>query len=396
MRIATQASARKAPPGRHNAGRGLYLIVSVDKQSRRWVFRYTKPSTRRVTELGLGNATLLTLAEAREKALDCRRAVAKGLDPVEQKREARRLQVTFAEMASVYLATKQQEWRGERSYHKASLLLNTYASPLSTKSVNTITADDIEACLRPLWHRSRTQGKRTQAAIYQVFELAISKGYCTNGNPCDWRIMKCRFPKVPSVRHFTTMDYMQVPAFVKRLHSAQECGSALSPFVIEFLILTACRTNEVTRMRWGEIDWEQKLWVIPASRTKAAREHRVPLVDRALVLLKQQFQCAKGDYVWRGRRGRPINNRVLYRYLIRSMKVPVTVHGFRSSFRDWAGNETHFDRVTCELALAHKAGDATELAYRRSDELEKRRRLMQEWADWCEGRLAIPSQPQSH
>jgi integrase len=136
-------------------------------------------------------------------------------------------------------------------------------------------------------------------------------------------------------------------------------------------------------MRWEEIDWEQKIWTVPASRTKAAREHRVPLSVRVLELLKLQFQTAKGDYVWRGRKGRPINNRVLYRYLIRSMKVPVTIHGFRSSFRDWAGNETHFDRITCELALGHRAGDATELAYRRSDALEKRRALMGAWSQFC-------------
>lgn len=389
MRIATHINVHNAPLGRHNAAPGLYLIVTA--RGRRWAFRYTKPSTRRVTELGLGNATLLTLAEAREKALDCRRAVAKGLDPVEQKREARRLQVTFAEMANVYLTIKQQEWRGERSYHKAGLLLNTYASPLATKSVNTITADDIEACLRPLWNCSRTQGRRTLAAIYQVFELAIAKGYRTNGNPSDWRIMKHRFAKVAHVRHFTTMDYMQVPAFVKRLHSAQECGTALSPYVIEFLILTACRTNEVTRMRWEEIDWEQKLWVIPASRTKAAREHRVPLADRTLELLKCQLckgDLRKDDYVWRGRKGQAIDDRALYIYLIRSMKVPVTIHGFRSSFRDFAGNETHFDRVTCELALAHKAGDATELAYRRSDALAKRRALMDAWANFLVNQTA--------
>ena len=359
-------------------------------RSRRWAFRYTRPSTRRVTELGLGNAALLTLAEAREKALDCRRAVARGLDPIEQRREQRRSQIAFAEVANAYLAIKQQEWRSERTYHKAWLMLNNYASLLATKSVDAITADDVEAALRPLWNRSRTQGKRTQAAIYQVFEYAIAKGYRTANNPADWRIMKRRFPKVAPVQHFSTMDYMQVPAFVERLHSAQECRTALSPFIIEFLVLTACRTNEVIRMRWEEIDWEKRTWIVPASRTKAAREHRVPLTDRALVLLKQQFQFAKGDYVWRGRKSQPINDKALYIYLIRSMKVPVTIHGFRSSFRDWAGNETHFDRVTCELALSHKAGDATELAYRRSDALEKRRKLMEAWADFCDGKTGTP------
>ena len=377
MRIATHINVHKAPLGRHNVAPGLYLIVTA--RGRRWAFRYTKPSTRRVTELGLGSASVLSLAEAREKAHDYRRVVAKGQDPVEQKREQRRSQIPFAEMANVYLAIKQQEWRGERSYHKIFLLLNTHASSLATKPVNIITSDDVEMALRPIWTRSRTQGKRTQAVIYQVFELAIAKGYRTANNPADWRIIKRRFPKVAPVRHFTTMDYMQVPALVKRLHSAQERDTALSPFVIEFLILTACRTNEVTRMRWEEIDWEQKVWTIPASRTKAAREHRVPLVDRALELLKRQL-CKGGDYVWRGRKRQAIDDRALYIYLIRSMKVPVTIHGFRSSFRDFAGNETHFDRVTCELALGHKAGDATELAYRRSDALAKRRALMDAWA----------------
>jgi integrase len=337
--------------------------------------------------MGLGPAELVTLAEARDKALDYRRAVAKGLDPVEAKREALRSQITFAEVAKTYLTIKQQEWRSERAQNKMSLLLNTYASPLANKPVNAITADDVEAALSLLWNRTRAQGKRTQSAIYQVFELAIAKGYTTN-NPADWRLMKRRFPKLGAVRHLTAMDYMQIPAFMKQLHRAQESRTAISPYVIEVLILTACRTNEVIGMRWQEIDWEQKIWTVPAARTKAAREHRVPLSGRTLELLKLQFQSAKGDYAWGGRKGRPINNRVLYRYLIRSMEVPVTIHGFRSSFRDWAGNETNFDRVTCELALAHRAGDATELAYRRSDALEKRRKLMQAWADHCEGKAS--------
>ena len=387
MRIATHIQATKAPPGRHNAGPGLYLIVSPDRQRRRWAFRYTKPSTRRVTELGFGSAALITLAEAREKAFDYRRAVAKGHDPVEQKREERREQISFREVADAYIAIKQQEWRSESSYRSARFLLNTYASSLATKPVNTITADDVEATLRPLWDRSRTQGKRTQSVIYLVFEFAISKGYRTNGNPCDWRIMKHRFPKLAPARHYTAMDYMQLPAFMKRLHSAQECDIALSPYVIEFLILTAARANEVARMRWEEIDWEQKVWTVPASRTKSGREHRVPLAVRALELLAQRRKSLQ-RVVWPSRKGAPIGAKALYLYLARYMRVPVTIHGFRSTFRDWAGNETHFDRVTCELALGHRAGDATELAYRRSDALAKRRALMEAWTQYCQGTSA--------
>jgi hypothetical protein len=242
MRITTQASAQKAPPGRHNAGRGLYLIVAAEQQSRRWVFRYTKPSTRRVTELGLGSAVLLTLAEARDKVLDYRRGVAKGLDPVEAKREQRRLQITFGEMANAYITVKQPGWRSESHYNKFRCLLNTYASSLATKHVSTITANDVEAAVRPLWNRAPSQGKRALMAIRQVFDYAIAMGHCSINNPADWRIMKYRFPNGARTRHFTVMDYMQVPAFMKQLHRAQS-RTAISPYVIEVLILTACRTR---------------------------------------------------------------------------------------------------------------------------------------------------------
>jgi integrase len=254
---------------------------------------------------------------------------------------------------------------------------------LATKHVNTVTADDVEAAVRPLWNRAPIEGKRALTAIRQVFDYAIAMGRCTINNPADWRIMKYRFPNGARGSHYTAMDYVLVPDFMKRLHRVQERSWALSPYAIEFLPLTASRSNEVTGMRWSEIDWEQTVWIVPAARTKSGREHRVPLVDRALVLLKQRLQASKADDVWKSHKGRPINGHALYVYLTRDMKVPVTIHGFRSSFRDWAGNETNFDRITCELALAHRAGHATELAYRRSDALEKRRALMDAWSQFC-------------
>ena len=261
----------KAPPGRHNAAPGLYLIVSQDGQSRRWAFRYTKPSTRRVTELGLGSATVLSLAEAREKAHDYRRAVARGKDPVEAKREQRRAQITFAETASAYIAVKQPGWRSKSHYNTMRFLLGTYASSLATKHVSVITADDVETVVTPLWQRSLTQGKRTLIAICQVFDYAIAMGCRTANNPADWRIMKYRFPEAARVHHLTAMDYPQLPNFVKRLHSRQEHGTALSPYVIEFLVLTACRANEVCRMKWAEVNFDTKIWTLPGERTKSGR-----------------------------------------------------------------------------------------------------------------------------
>jgi hypothetical protein len=274
MRIATQSQVQSAPPGRHNAGRGLYLIVSKDSRNRRWALRYPKKSTRKPTEMGLGTAELVTLKEALDLAFDHRRTIAKGIDPVEEKRNGRHQQTTFAEMASAYIAIKQQEWRSEGHFSAVRMLLNTYASPLATKYVNGITPDDVEATLRPIWSRSRTQGKRTQAAIFQVFELAIDKGYRTDRNPADWRIMKRRFPKVAPVRHFKAMDYQDVPAFVKRLRQAQAqtlgCSRfwALSPSVIEFLILTACREAELAGMKWSGPG--RPIFLIPQQRGKEA------------------------------------------------------------------------------------------------------------------------------
>jgi integrase len=365
----------KAPPGRHRAGPSLYLIVSADGQARRWVFRFTKPSTRRVTELGLGSAHVVTLAEARDRAHDYRRAVVRGEDPIEQKREQRRTQITFEELASAYIAVKQPGWRSENHWRNLRLLLNTYASPLATKIVSSITADDVEAAVRSVWQRSPQQGRRTISAIRQVFDYAMALGHCPT-NPADWRRMKHRFAKTPPGNHFAALDYVKVPGFVKQLHVVQQRNTALSPYVIEFLILTACRSSEVVGMRWSEVDFDAKLWTIPASRTKAAREHRVPLSDRAMALLIQRRKVSDGEHVW------PIGIKAIY-LLTKNIAVGVTVHGFRSSFRDWAGNETNFDRVTCELALGHRAGDATELAYRRSDALVKRRTLMDAWAEWC-------------
>jgi len=365
----------KALPGRHRAGPSLYLIVSADGQNRRWVFRFTKPSTRRVTELGLGSADVVTLAEARDRAHDYRRAVARGEDPIEQKREQRRTQITFAELASAYIAVKQPGWRSQSNWRNLRLLLNTYASPLATKIVSSITADDVEATVRSLWQRSPQQGRRTLSAIRQVFDYAMAMGHCPI-NPADWWRMKHRFAKGPPGNHFAALDYMKVPDFVKQLHIVQQRNTALSPYVIEFLILTACRSSEVVGMRWSEVDFDAKLWTIPASRTKAAREHRVPLSDRALALLIQRREVSDSEYAW------PLSIKAIY-LLTKNLAVGVTVHGFRSSFRDWSGNETNFDRVTCELALGHRAGDATELAYRRSDALAKRRALMDAWAAFC-------------
>jgi integrase len=258
--------------------------------------------------------------------------------------------------------------------------------PLSRLGIANITANDIAAAVRPLRTRAPAQAKRTLMAISQVFDYAIALEHRAD-NPADWkRRLKPLFPRLPDATHYTAMNYAQVTDFVRQLRMEQQRNVALSPYVIEFLLLTACRANEVAAMRWDEVDFDARVWTVPKLRTKTGRPHRVPLCGRTMELLHQQHQCTNGDYVWQSPTGaRAITGAALYKYLTRDMGVPVTIHGFRSSFRDWAGNETHFDRVTCELCLGHKAGDATELAYRRSDALFKRRALMDAWAEYCAG-----------
>ena len=273
MRI-TRQDVKKVPPGRHNADPGLYLIVSKDGRSRHWSFRYTKPATGKVTEHGLGSVDVLAFEEARDKAHECRKAVAQGKDPVEVKRAERRAKTTFADMVTAFIALKRPGWRTEKHGVSMRKLLINHASALATKGISTITSDDIAAALLPLWSRAPDQGKRTLSAIRQVFDVAIGHGHCVT-NPAHWRFMKHRLPNHrAAVKHHVAMNYTNVPGFVRRLHIEQQRHAVLSPYVIEFLMLTACRANEVIKMQWVEVDFNNKLWTVPALRTKTAREHK--------------------------------------------------------------------------------------------------------------------------
>ena len=378
IEITTQAQVDSASPGRHHAGPGLYLLVAMDGQNRRWAFRFRKPSTGKPTEMGLGSAELVKLKEARELAFDYRRAVARDEDPIEKKREARRNKTTFGDMVEAFIAVKQPGWRNRKTCETMYHLLINHASRLADKPICLITPDDVEATVRPLFDQSVDMGKRTLSAISAVFDYAENKELVSR-NPADWKHkMKGRFfHKRREPLNFTAMNYAEVPEFVRRLHHEQQHKTALSPFVIEFLLLTACRCNEVTGMQWSEI--ENKIWTIPADRTKRNRSHRVPLSQRAVALLEQQRERSTGEFVWQTTKGKPIANKTIYLYVVRTMKVPVTVHGFRASFRTWA-RAKQFMRDICELALAHKPRDLTEAAYLRDDALEERRPLMDAWA----------------
>jgi integrase len=394
MRDFPVKQVQAAEPGRHRVSQSLYLHVSPNGRTRRFIFRFTKPSTGRVTEMGLGGDDVMTLAEARAKVHEARRMVARGEDPIETKRGARTASITFADMVSDYLAVAERRMRNPRSVKNVRLLLMKHASKLADMPISRIGAADVNGALRPLWLESPDQARRTVAACLRVIAHAKAMGHET-ASVGDMRDnMRHLFPPVKGEkRRFAALDYRNVRTFVRELRAAQTQGDALSPAVIEFIVLTAARESEVCGMQWSEVNWTERVWTLPPERSKTNTEHRVPLTDRALVLLsRQRGPSVTGEpadpegYVWPGRNGDgPVTGKSVYKYLTQTMGLDATIHGLRSSFRDWAGDMTHYARNDIEECLSHAVGDATERAYRRSDALEKRREIMAAWSEYCSG-----------
>jgi integrase len=339
-------TARKvmlAPPGRHHAGTsGLYLFVSPDAQVRRWIFRYTSPVTRRVTETGLGAITVVSFADAREKALDLRRLIANGVDPVQAKRTERAANTTFAQACEGWISTHKPGWRSESQLRNVRLLLLGYGRALAHVPIATITPNMVQSALTPLWERAPAQGRRTLAMWTRVMDYAKAKGLRVGDNPAAWRgCHEYRFPRRRSTdkRHYVAMPYEEVPNLIQLLRIRQ--ARSKTAIALEFCILTASRTGEVLNARWSEFDLENKLWVIPAPRTKTSREHRVPLSDAATELLVHQKEHTNGsEFVFTGYSRKALSPKPMI-LLLRKIDTAATVHGFRSSFRDFCGNETN-------------------------------------------------------
>jgi integrase len=393
MKDFTAKQVQAAGPGRHRVSASLYLFVGDGGSPRRWIFRYTKPGTGRVTEKGMGSANVVTLQEARAKVHDYRRLVANGGDPVESQTGAKNLAPAFTAVANEYLDIQARRFRNPGSVKNARLLLLKHASGLADMAIDSIGSSQIDAALRPLWLQSPEQARRAVAAVLRVLKYAKAKGHTTAGVADMRESMAALLPHVRGQkRHFIALDYKDVPAFVRELRAAQTQGDALSPTVIEFILLTACRENEVCGMQWREIDWTERVWTLPAARSKTDTERRAPLCDRLIALLVRQRGPEAGveprpdNYVWPGRNGDgPVTGKSVYKYLTQTMGISATIHGFRSSFRDWAGDTTHFARNDIEECLGHAVGDATERAYRRKDGLDKRRVIMEAWANHCAG-----------
>jgi integrase len=268
------------------------------------------------------------------------------------------------------------------------MTLTVYAASLANKPVDAITTDDVLTVLQPLWTTKASTASRLRGRIEKVLDAARAKGLREGENPARWRgNLDHLLPKRSKLAcgHHAAMAYEDVAALVGRLRETDSVGA----LALEFCILTAARSGEVLKARWSEIDLDKKIWTVPADRMKAGREHRVPLSERAVAILKRLAEIRTGDFVFPGRRkNRPLWDMAM-NWMLRQVKADgATVHGFRSSFRDWCGNETHFSREVAEAALAHAVGNEVERSYRRLDALEKRRQLMQSWSEYIDSTRA--------
>ena len=383
------AVSRKKKPGRYGDGHGLWLQVSRSG-TKSWLFRYMRHGKAR--QMGLGPVHTISLAEAREKATECRKVLLAGDDPIEARR-ARRMAagvdaargITFKECAEKYVAAHEAGWRNEKHRAQWKSTLKTYVYPvLGELSVAAVDTALVLKVLEPIWTAKPETASRIRGRIEAVVDWAKAREFRDGDNPARWRghLDKLLAPrrKIARVRHHAALPFADLPVFMADLRKQD----GISPRALEFAILTAARTGETIGVRWPEIDLKRKVWVIPPERMKGSREHRVPLSSRGLEILKTLPRDGKSDFVFPGgRAGNPLSNMALLGALRRMGRTDVTSHGFRSTFSDWAAETTAYPREVVEMALAHAVSDKVEAAYRRGDLFEKRRRIMEDWSTYC-------------
>lgn len=375
-------SARTAVgPARLADGGGLFLLVDPGG-SRRWLFRFR--SAGREREAGFGSYPAVSLADARRRRDEARALISSGGDPIDAKRKAEvstKPVMTFGAFADELIPTLSSGFRNAKHAAQWSSTINAYASSLRSKPIADVTTDDVLACLHPIWTVKTETASRLRGRIERVLDAAKARGLRTGENPARWRgHMDQLLPKPKKLRrgHHRALPYQDMPAFMTALRAR----SGVAARALEFLVMTAGRTSEVIEATWSEIDPDMRVWTVAGSRMKAGREHRVPLVDRAIEILAEMKAIRRGDFVFPSfRADKPLSNGA-FDALLERMAAPATAHGMRSAFRDFAGDETNHAREVLEAALAHSVGDETERAYRRGDALQKRRALMQDWGEY--------------
>jgi integrase len=380
-------------PGMYADGAGLYLQVTGDggkRVAKSWIYRFTLRG--RAREMGLGSFATFGLADARAKAEECRRLTHDGTDPIEARRRRRAelaldagRSLTFGACAEQYIAAHSAGWRNAKHAAQWRATLNTYAAPV----IGALPIPDIDTSLvmkvvEPLWIAKPETAARLRGRIEAVLDWATVRGYREGSNPARWRghldkLLPAR-SRVHTVQHYAALPYEELPEFMASLHFQDGVAAR----ALEFLILTAARTGEVLGAQSEEINGN--IWIVPAARMKAGKEHRVPLSPPALAIADQTMAYG-GAFLFPGaKRDKPLSNMAMLALLRRMGRADLTAHGFRSTFRDWAAERTDHPSEVVEMALAHAIDSRVEAAYRRGDLFEKRHRLMDDWAGFCGGK----------
>ena len=375
--------------GYHNCAQGLYLQVSRQR-TKSWLFRYTSPITAKRREMGLGSLSFVSLSEARQQAVINKKLVIAGKDPIEERTAAQiRLKLdqarklTFKEVAEACINSKAHEWKNAKHAMQWKNTLKQYAFPvIGHLPISDVTTDLILQVLEPIWVTKAETASRLRQRLETVWDYGKARNYVSGENPAKLRghldAVLPKTSKIKRVRHFPALAYKEIGSFISDLRA----HSGYSPLALEFLILTAARTSEVTGAKWKEIDFTEKVWIIPAERMKTGKEHRVPLAKRAIdILLSMTSNRNPAEHVFPGwKRNTGLSNNAFLALLKKMGRSDITPHGFRSTFRDWASEEAHqFANETIEQALAHTIKNKAEAAYRRGDQLERRRQLMNDW-----------------
>ena len=388
----TTLAVKNAKPGRHADGGGLHLLVK-ESGSRSWVYRFMLRGKSR--DIGVGPAAgidAVPLAAARDLAAALRIRVKAGVDPLSERLEAiaaaaaaaqmsKVAGITFKTVAEVHIAANEGSWRNPKHRQQWGNTLASYVYPvIGDLPVAEVATAHVLQILEPIWNEKPETASRVRGRIETILNSAKARGYRDGENPARWRghveqILPARTR--PSRGHHKAMSYADIPAFIGALRTRE----AMAALALEFTVLTAARSGEVLGASWGEVDLAKAVWTVPASRMKAGKEHRVPLSARAIAILEAVKQLGS-EVVFSGTGGGKLSGMAMA-MLLRRMKVDVTVHGFRSGFRDWAAESTGFAHEVCEMALAHAIGNQAEAAYRRGDLFDKRRKLMEAWTTYC-------------
>jgi integrase len=375
--------------GRLVDGGGLYLQISK-WGSKSWIWRYSFNG--RARHMGLGPYGDVSLSEARDRAGDCRRMLRNRMDPIEERNRERKQhqheeasKMTFAECAEAFISSNEASWKNETHRYQWRRTLEQYAFPVFGESyVGDIDVGAVLRVLEPIWTGKTETATRLRGRIENILDWGTVRGYRSGDNPARWRGHLDKILPKPSktarIKHHPALPYSEVGAFCQMLRDRRDMASRS----LEFLILTASRTSEVINATWDEIDLSRTLWEIPSARMKAARPHRVALSSRAVELLDELRENSSSDFIFNSPTGSgPLSNMAMLQLVKRSGFEHITVHGFRSTFRDWAAEQTAYPRELAEYSLAHVVASKTEAAYQRSDLFIKRQRLMEDWATYC-------------